>query len=539
MSILYPTKSEIQSTIDSCSPGDIIYLPNEVIDFQIIVNKNCLLYGQGSGINRTSINLTLSDLSLLTNKSALIIENCSVSISNIDIFNKNELNHYGIYINNSNANISECTVSAFSGIKIENCISSTIEDCSICDSKIGIEIIDSYGLTFSNNEIYKNETGVLFSGSSNILGDTSKTAELRTDRVHHISFELCNIFNCQNGAMILNSDNLLFEDCKIYNCSNIGIIQHVNSYSNKFRGEMFNISLYGIKNNDPQEGLHIFDAMETWWGDPTGPSGLGKGRGVKISKNVNYSAWARSGTEPDLTYPGTRRWIWNMLGYPQVKVELTEEDITDCINMAIDKYLYYLTPDIDYYYISVDPNSQEYKLPSWLPKSSIIEVIYQPSSDIFSQLSGSGESFFLTYYMQGSGGTFLSDFYVAIQYKETMERTLGIAPSYEFLSRIVNGQIEEYIRIYPRPSIGMKIGIKYNRMISEIETDSALWIRKYALTWAKEKLGRVRSKYSSVPGPTGEMQLDGSTLLSEVSTEREALLAEIISLGEPLSFSTG
>ena len=801
MSILYPIKSEIQSTIDSCSPGDMIYLPNEEIDFQIIVNKDCLLYGQGSGLNRTSIKP--SDLSSLTNKSALIVENCSASISNIDIFNKNEQDHFGIYIKNSNSNISECSISAFSGIKIENCISSTIEDCSISDSKTGIEISNSYGLTFSNNEIYKNETGVLFSGSSNILGDiesdqilTSQvvvgkkykikdnglsdftsigassnnigtefvatssgsgngkcieiisisniipgkkyiiknnditdfttvgassnvigttfiatgttsgsgtviqevpatkliagkeyrikqvgtsdftkagassntigtifiatkitagtgltdcteiisaadliignkykinylsttdftsigassnnigtefiatssgsgngtvlvvpeekilisdlvsgnkyiinsneptdftligassnnigtefiatstnsgngivsgiiTAELRTDRVHHISFELCNIFSCQNGIMILNSDNLLFENCKIYNCSSIGITQHVNSYSNKFRGEIFNIGLYGIKNNDPQEGLHVFDAMETWWGDSTGPSGLGKGRGVKISKNVDYSAWARSGTEPDLTYPGTRRWIWNMLGYPQVKVELTEEDVTDCINMAIDKYLYYLTPDLDYYYVDVGPNSHEYKLPPWLPKSSITEVIYQPSSDIFAQLSGSGESFFLTYYMQGSGGTFLSDFYAAIAYKETMERTLGIAPSYEFLSRIVNGQVEEYIRIYPKPSIGMKLGIKYNRMISEVETDSAMWIRKYALTWAKEKLGRVRSKYASVPGPTGEMQLDGSTLLSEAATEREALLLEIISLGEPLAFSTG
>lgn len=534
MAILYPAKADIQTTIDSCSPGDIIYLPNETIDFPIIVNKNCMIYGQGSGLNRTKIDLTSVDQNI-----AVTIENCIASLSNVDIFNKNQTNYLALKIQSSNANVSECSMSAFIACRIENCISSTVEDCTLNDSKTGLEIINSYGLNLSENEIYKDELGILLSGSSSVIGDTTVAANLRTDRTHDISFETCNIFSCQNGIMILNVDNISFDNCKLYDCSGIGITQLPNSYSNKFRGEIFNIGLYGIKNSDPQEGLHIFNAMETWWGDSTGPSGLGKGRGVKISKNVDYSAWARSGTEPDLTYPGTRRWIWNMLGYPQVKVELTEEDVTDCINMAIDKYLYYLTPDLDYYYVDVGPGTHEYKLPSWLPKSSITEVIYQPSSDIFAQLSGSGESFFLTYYMQGSGGTFLSDFYAAISYKETMERTLGIAPSYEFLSRIVNGQVEEYLRIYPKPSGGMKLGIKYNRMISEGETDSATWIRKYALTWAKEKLGRVRSKYASVPGPTGEMQLDGSTLLSEAATEREALLTEIISLGEPLSFSTG
>ena len=52
-------------------------------------------------------------------------------------------------------------------------------------------------------------------------------------------------------------------------------------------------------------------------------------------------------------------------------------------------------------------------------------------------------------------------------------------------------------------------------------------IRKYTLALAKELLGNIRSKYSSIPVPGAEVNLDGDTLRSEAAAERENLITQL------------
>ena len=53
------------------------------------------------------------------------------------------------------------------------------------------------------------------------------------------------------------------------------------------------------------------------------------------------------------------------------------------------------------------------------------------------------------------------------------------------------------------------------------------WIRKYTLALAKEMLGAVREKYSSVPIPGSEVSLDGAQLRSEAQTEKDNLIEQL------------
>lgn len=367
--------------------------------------------------------------------------------------------------------------------------------------------------------------------------------ETRTDRTHHNIFNGLLSYSNAIGVRLLNADNNTFDSSRIFENTNIGIWQQQVSYNNIYRGEIYGNVNYGIRNMDKK---HVFDAMSVWWGSLNGPSGGGRGEGDKISNYILFEPWLQSGTEPDLSYPITRDFIWTMLGAPLVRVELTEEQITSCIDTAIKRWMRYMMWETNWAYIDASSGMYELALPATddypdgIPKEAVIEVVYQPYADLFAQLTGSESSFFLTYYMQNSGGTFLADFYIAMGYKETFENTLGLTPSYEFIGKLLpGGESEDRIRIYPRPSEGMKVGIRYSRVLTEEEVDSHLWIRRYALAWAKEVLGRIRSKFGSVPGPTGEMQLDGQQLLSESATEREALDAEILLRSEPLSFTTG
>lgn len=53
------------------------------------------------------------------------------------------------------------------------------------------------------------------------------------------------------------------------------------------------------------------------------------------------------------------------------------------------------------------------------------------------------------------------------------------------------------------------------------------WIFKYTLALAKEVLGNVRNKYSSIPIPGAEITLNGADLVSQAQTEKEALITQI------------
>ena len=53
------------------------------------------------------------------------------------------------------------------------------------------------------------------------------------------------------------------------------------------------------------------------------------------------------------------------------------------------------------------------------------------------------------------------------------------------------------------------------------------WIRKYTLALAKELLGAIREKYSSVPIPGSEVNLDGAALRAEAQSEKDTLIEQL------------
>ena len=66
-----------------------------------------------------------------------------------------------------------------------------------------------------------------------------------------------------------------------------------------------------------------------------------------------------------------------------------------------------------------------------------------------------------------------------------------------------------------------------NMVYADINDPGKQWIRKYTLALAKELLGNIRSKYSSIPIPGSETNLDGDTLRSEASVEKENLITQL------------
>lgn len=63
------------------------------------------------------------------------------------------------------------------------------------------------------------------------------------------------------------------------------------------------------------------------------------------------------------------------------------------------------------------------------------------------------------------------------------------------------------------------------------------WIRQFAVSLATELLGHVRSKFSSVPIPTGDLQLDGDSLVSQGREDQGRLRDQLIELLDGLTYS--
>ncbi len=53
------------------------------------------------------------------------------------------------------------------------------------------------------------------------------------------------------------------------------------------------------------------------------------------------------------------------------------------------------------------------------------------------------------------------------------------------------------------------------------------WIFKYTLALAKEVLGNIRNKYSTLPIPGSEVTLNGADLISQAQTEKDTLIAQL------------
>ena len=56
---------------------------------------------------------------------------------------------------------------------------------------------------------------------------------------------------------------------------------------------------------------------------------------------------------------------------------------------------------------------------------------------------------------------------------------------------------------------------------------SALWIENWALAEAMEILGRIRSRFASLPGPNGGVNSDGDNLKNESKAMKEELTKEL------------
>jgi C4-type Zn-finger protein len=74
-----------------------------------------------------------------------------------------------------------------------------------------------------------------------------------------------------------------------------------------------------------------------------------------------------------------------------------------------------------------------------------------------------------------------------------------------------------------------------NVVYKDMNSVGRQWVRRYTLALAKEMLGYIRGKYSTLPIPGAEITLNGSDLISAATTEKEGLITELKEILDTMS----
>lgn len=213
------------------------------------------------------------------------------------------------------------------------------------------------------------------------------------------------------------------------------------------------------------------------------------------------------------------------LGAPTIRVELTDFQIKTAIDRSVSKLNYHAPLWTKQFAVfSTEPNVNLYELPSWMIdnityvgyKKNLMNSNYPPESfqsDMFMNFFRDNFAF---------GDFSIGEFYLLQSWLEIFKRVIGADGSWD----IINGQ---YLQLYPPPTYVEEVIIEYRALDSNtIHPAYRSWAQRYALAIAKGILGRVRSKYKTMPSPGGGAILDGEALLLESKEEVKELEIELV-----------
>lgn len=228
-------------------------------------------------------------------------------------------------------------------------------------------------------------------------------------------------------------------------------------------------------------------------------------------------------------------YILSRLGYPVVRVELTDFQIKTAIDEAltqIDYHAPFWATQIATFECSAGVNT--YILPTHIA-NNLTYCVYKKSLLSIQNMAGSLEfDFFIKYFQDNFvfSNFQVSDFYLLQTHLETMRKILSQEGSWD----LINGNM---LQLYPTPVFNERVILIYRGLDSgTMHPYYKNWIQRYALAVAKSILGEIRGKYSSLPSPGGGASLNGKDLIQQSEQEKEKLKEELLlEIEEPPVFT--
>jgi len=221
-------------------------------------------------------------------------------------------------------------------------------------------------------------------------------------------------------------------------------------------------------------------------------------------------------------------------GHPSVRVELTKQQIDQCIDNA----LLVLRKNSTYaykgamFFMDLKPNQQVYKMTNkcvGFNKIVSIKSIHRTKAGAFRTAYSQNDNFaFAALQQLYTLGTFdMLTFHLTSSYVEELETLFASRIMYDWSERKRELKLYQVPRSKERVLLEVTIEKVEQELLNDRET--AYWLKRWAIVEAKGILAQVRGKFASLPGPNGTTQMNATELQTQLEAERQILVDELMS----------
>lgn len=254
-----------------------------------------------------------------------------------------------------------------------------------------------------------------------------------------------------------------------------------------------------------------------------------------MSSYLNFSVQTRE---------DMKNWILTELGEPLITVELHDVQLEQAINNALEEFSKWATFEKDFFPCDLSQYTEGsgYLMPDDTVACWGIQDEMMPAGGISTLFSIPNAMWNAGVWPHFQGGVGWTQFHISMQAVDLCKIMTGKGYKFEYSPRT------KYLVLYPDPikefrggqTGGSSLGfIVVNRWVMRPEQQQLgeSWVKRYALASAKEKLGRVRTKFSNVQ-LLGGGSIDTS-VLQEGIEDKKTLLEELKGEQGPCEFFIG
>jgi hypothetical protein len=222
-----------------------------------------------------------------------------------------------------------------------------------------------------------------------------------------------------------------------------------------------------------------------------------------------------------------KSYIMTALGYPLVRVELTETMMCQGIHDSVSQLFKYgentTSLFVETFSIASDGSIE---LPPRISPSMIRDVLFSATPNSFGFVNPIDEGIYATLPMSSfvnmNGGSLdLGQYYMARTQLADANALTGRTRSWEH----INGKLQ----IFPTSLNNeiRQVGVLYGKILEPEELASDDWVRRYAVAACSVILGRLRRKFSGYAAAGGSSSNDGESLISDAKQEMIDLIQEL------------
>lgn len=214
------------------------------------------------------------------------------------------------------------------------------------------------------------------------------------------------------------------------------------------------------------------------------------------------------------------------LGAPVIKIELDDQNLQAAVDYALQIFEEYAPREyFNYFTFNTTAGQSVYKLPDDI--GFVRNVFYKEQPSLQFNASDLGGALPIEYYYPGGGygsiqGGLIDpntpiygragEWVLYKQYEMMYNRLSSNVGGWEWIDGLCQ------IKLYPIPCRCFPVIVHYLQKKTDWKQVTQA-MQEGALAWAKQMLGRIRGKWTNIPGPGGGVQLDGPALLAEGKEE--------------------